>query len=219
MQGEFLCPVCRSLANSTVPAAPGESHKFWELPTGLSDSLPHSSATRAATVEQRSSFQLQYALSMLKTAGRVVSRGDSLKALPALRNRRLRPNLEPVFQVLRGMYFPGKQDIFSRSGRVSPSALMWDTLKYTVVSTEIAARCGRSSLTPRRGLNSLYSEFRSSGGFILPLLMGIIQSTRSKNLPDMLLRFRGVQLFAASICFGVSYDKCSRGALSEEGNF
>jgi len=155
---------------------------------------------------------------MLKTAATVVSRGDSLKALPVLRNRRLRPNLEPVFQVLSGMYFPGKQDIFCRSARVSPSALLWDTIKYTVVSTEIAARCGRSSLTPRRGLNSLYSEFRSSGGFILPLLLRIVQSTRSKNLPDMLLRFRGVQLFAASICSGVCYDKCFRGALSEGGN-
>lgn len=217
-QGEFLCPVCRRLANSTVPAAPVDAHKFWEQSMNLTDSLPHSSGSRGATVEGRCSFRLGYALAMLKTTATVISRGDSLQALPLQRTRRLRPNLEPVFQVLIGMYFSGKQDICSRSGRVSPSVLMWDTLKYTVVSTEIAARCGKSSLTPRTGINSLYSEFGSSGGFILPLLLRIIQSTRSKNLPDMLLRSRGVQLFAASICSGVSYDKCFRGAMREEGN-
>lgn len=216
-QGEFLCPVCRRLANSTIPAVPGDSHKLWEQPTDFTLSSVHSFGSLTASKEESGSLRLQYALSMLQAAASTVSRGEMLKALPMQRNRRIRPNIEPVCELLCEMYFPGKQDIFSRSGRVSPSVLMWATLKYSLVSTEIAARCGKSSLSARKDLSSLYDEFRSSGGFVLPLLLKIIQSTRSKNLPDLLLRFRGIQLFSASICSGITYGNCHRGAINGEG--
>ncbi|XP_021766421.1 E3 ubiquitin-protein ligase PRT6-like isoform X1 [Chenopodium quinoa] len=216
-QGEFLCPVCRRLANSTLPAVPGDSHKLWEKPTNFNISTVHPFGSLTESKKENGSLQLQYTLSILQTAASAVSRGEMLKALPMQRNRRIRPNLEPVFQLLSGMYFPDKQDTISRSGRVSPSVLMWATLKYSLISTEIAARCGKSSLGARNGLSSLYDEFNSSGGFILPLLLKIIQSTRSKNLPDLLVRFRGLQLFSESICCGLTHGKGHREGISGEG--
>ncbi|XP_074307794.1 E3 ubiquitin-protein ligase PRT6 [Silene latifolia] len=213
-QGEFLCPVCRRLANSTLPAFLEDSCKLWEQPL---DSIISSSRPLIDTVEERGSFRLSYALSMLQSAASVVSKGETLKALPVQRSRRITPNLVPVFQVLGQMYFPGKQDVVTGSARVSPSALLWDTLKYSLVSTEIAARCGKSCLAARRGIPSLYNEFRSSGGFILPLLLKTIKSARSKNFPDLFLRFRGLQHFAASICLGISYGKELGEASGREG--
>lgn len=196
---------------------PGDSHKLLVHPTDFTISSVQSFGSVTASKKENGSLRLQNALSILRTAASTVSSSEVLKALPMQRNRRMRPNLEPIFQLLSGMYFPKKQDIFSRSGRVSPSVLMWATLKYSLISTEIAARCGKSSLSSRNGLSSLYDEFKSSSGFILPLLLKIIQSTRSKNVPDLLLRFRGLQLFSASICSGIVYDKGHGEGIGEGG--
>lgn len=169
-----------------------------------------------APKEENGSLKIKYAVSIIRSAASVVSRSQTLKALPVLRNRRIKANLEPVFQSLSEMYFPGK-DLFLKSGRVSPSVLMWATLKYSLVTIEIAARSGKCSLSARKGLRSLLEEFKSSGGFILPLLLKIVQSTRSKMVPDLLLRFRGLQIFSASICSGITADQGNIGASNGEG--
>lgn len=167
-----------------------------------SDATGHStSATR------ETDFRLREAFSLLRSAADVAGRGEILKDIPVHQNGRIRPNLESMFRVLSGMYFPGKQDRISGSARVSHSMIMWDTLKYSLLSTEIAARCGRTSLTPNYGLNGLYKELNSSSGFILSLLLKIVQSTRSKNSLTVFLRLRGIQLFAESVCSGVSLDE------------
>ncbi|XP_058215168.1 E3 ubiquitin-protein ligase PRT6 [Rhododendron vialii] len=205
-QGEFLCPVCRGLANSILPALPGDAPKVFRPPmvstVNWSDATGHStSATR------ETDFRLREAFSLLRSAADVAGRGEILKDVPVHRNGRIRPNLESMFRVLSGMYFPGKQDRISGSARVNHSMIMWDTLKYSLLSTEIAARCGRTSLTPNYGLNGLYKELNSSSGFILSLLLKIVQSTRSKNSLTVFLRLRGIQLFAESVCSGVSLDE------------
>ena len=151
-------------------------------------------------------LRLQQALSLLQSAADISGRNEILKTFPMQRNGRIRPDLESVFRVLCGMYFPGKENI-SGSGRVSHSMIMWDTLKYSLISTEIAARSGKDSLTPNYSLNSLYKELKSSSGFILSLLLKIVQSTRTKNSLTLLLRLRGIQLFAESICSGISLDE------------
>ncbi|KAK9676609.1 hypothetical protein RND81_11G088300 [Saponaria officinalis] len=212
-QGEFLCPVCRRLANSTIPAFPGDSSKLLEQHLASIFSSP----TSSASAKECGLLRLPYALSMLRSAASVVVKGDALKALPMPRHLRIKRSLIPFFEVLRRMYFLGKQGVLTGSGRVSPTALMWDTLKYSLVSTEIAARCGKNCLAARAGLNSLYDEFRSYGGFILPLLLRTIRSVRSKNIPDLLLRFRGLQHFSASICSGVSHGTCYGRASGHEG--
>ncbi|XP_057527807.1 E3 ubiquitin-protein ligase PRT6 isoform X2 [Amaranthus tricolor] len=216
-EGEFTCPVCRRLANSTLPAVPDDSSNLWEKPTDSSIFSAQSSSSLNAPKEENGSLKIKYAVSILRSSASVVSRSQTLKALPVHRNRRIRANLEPVFQSLSEMYFPGK-DLFLKSGRVSPSVLMWATLKYSLVSIEIAARSGKCSLSARKGLHSLSEEFKSSGGFILPLLLKIVQSTRRKTVPDLLLRFRGLQIFSASICSGITSDQGHMGASNGEGN-
>ncbi|CAK7333877.1 unnamed protein product [Dovyalis caffra] len=122
------------------------------------------------------------------------------------KGERMWPNLDSVSRVLFKLYFPNRWDKFSGSARVNHSMIMWDTLKYSLVSMEIAARCGRTHMTPTYSLNALYKELKSSSGFTLSLLLKIVQSLRSKNPLHVLQRFRGVQLIAESFCSGVPND-------------
>ncbi|KAL5549950.1 hypothetical protein UlMin_000126 [Ulmus minor] len=199
-QGEFLCPVCRRLANSVLPALPGECHKILRQPNSSSSSLSDKSSGGTSMLHFHQGLNLlQYAAN---TAGSV----ETLKGFPLQKFERVSPNLEPVSRDLAKMYFKNKQDKLLDSLRVSPSMLMWDTLKYSLQSMEIAARCGRKALAPTYGLNSLYKELESSSGFVLFLLLKIAQSIRSKNTLHVLQRFRGTQSFAGSICSAVSID-------------
>ncbi|XP_059667816.1 E3 ubiquitin-protein ligase PRT6 [Cornus florida] len=200
-KGEFLCPVCRGLANAVLPALPGDA------------AGPLISSNREIDF-----LRLQEALSLLQSASDVVGRGEILKAFPMQRNGRIRLNIESAFRVLSGMYFPGKHDKVSGSARVSHSMIMWDTLKYSLISTEIAARCGKTSLTPNYSLETLYKELKSSSGFILSLLLKVLRSTRTKNNLTVLLRLRGIQLFAESICSGVSLDEYPSRSCRRGGN-
>lgn len=200
-QGEFLCPVCRRLANSVLPVLHGE------VPKGVGST--DTPSPLAPLNEEAYSLHLQQALDLLKSAALAVRNGEFIKAFPLQRNAKVRPNLEPVTRMLYKMYFPGKQDKFFGSSRVNQSMIMWDTLKYSLVSTEIAARCGRKSLTPVLRLNSMYRELNSSSGFILSLLLKIVKSTRSKNSLHVIQRFRGIQLLAGAICSGISLDHSS----------
>ncbi|KAM7464065.1 hypothetical protein LguiA_032186 [Lonicera macranthoides] len=202
-QGEFLCPVCRGLVNSVLPALRGDPRK--------------SAGQLVSSNRTVDSLRLQQGLSLLRSAADITGRNEILKTFPMQRNARIRPDLESVFRVLCGMYFPGKENI-SGSGRVSHSMIMWDTLKYSLISTEIAARSGRDSLTPNYGLNSLYKELKSPSGFILSLLIKIVQSTRTKNSLTLLLRLRGIQLFAKSICSGLSLDEFPSCTYRRGGN-
>ncbi|XP_052173554.1 E3 ubiquitin-protein ligase PRT6 [Diospyros lotus] len=203
-QGEFLCPVCRGLANSVLPTIPGDSFRPpMESTESLSDATGHSTSLN----REIGVIGFREALSLLRNAADVAGRSEILQAFPMHRTGRIRPNLESLFRVLSGMYFPGKQDKISGSARVNHSMILWDTLKYSLISTEIAARCGRTSLAPNHAINSLYKELNSSSGFTLSLLLKIVQSMRTKNSLSILLRLRGIQLFAESVCSGVSLDE------------
>lgn len=150
------------------------------------------------------SLRLQQAMKLLQSAANALGNDKFLKAIPLNHIDRTRPNLENFSWVLSKMYFPGKQDKLSRFSRRNHSMLMWDTLKYSLTSMEIAARCGKTSLTPNFALSSMYEELKSASGFILSLLLKLVQKTRSKNSLHVLQRFLGLQSFAESICSGVS---------------
>ncbi|KAF6137786.1 hypothetical protein GIB67_040494 [Kingdonia uniflora] len=203
-QGEFLCPICRRLANSVLPAFPSDSSKFGKQML-LSDSSPE--PTRLGI-----HFRLAQALSLLQSAANRAGSSGIQKAFAVHRNERMQPSLEPVFNLLCRMYFSERRDLFRESGRVSHSMIFWDTLKYSLISTEIAARSESTSL------EALYGELESSSGFILSLLLKVFQSTQSDNGLQVLLRFRGIQLFAGSICSGVSMDDFSTGIGSQRGS-
>ncbi|KAL5740599.1 hypothetical protein ACOSQ2_029779 [Xanthoceras sorbifolium] len=195
-QGEFLCPVCRQLANSVLPALPGEYQKVCKQSM---------ISTAGSSLVTGSSLWLQQALSLMQSAASLVGK-SGVEAFPLQKNERMPSNLEPVSRMICKMYFKNKQDKFSGSARLSPSMIMWDILKYSIMSMEIAARCEKTSTTPIYDVNALYKELKSSNGFVLSLLLKVVESTRSKNLVHVLQRFRGIQLFAESICAGVSID-------------
>ncbi|XVF08093.1 hypothetical protein REPUB_Repub06bG0196400 [Reevesia pubescens] len=215
-QGEFLCPVCRRLANSVLPAVNGTFQKAGRQPmTSTVDQVPALGSPFAPN-EASCSFLLQRGLSLLKTAAKVVGRSDFFEALSLQRKERTSRNLEPISRVLSKMYFSKKQDRFLGSPRLSHPIILWDTLKYSLISTEIAARSEKTSMATNYTLTSLYKEFKSSSEFIFSLLLKVVQNLSSTNSLHALQRFRGLQLFAESICSEVSFDYHSTRHKQEE---
>lgn len=200
-KGEFLCPVCRRLANCVLPTLPGELQKPFKQSTILSTS---SINTAPPLAELTYSLRLHLGLKLLQSAANAVGKDKFLNAIPLHHIDRTRTNLENFIRWLSKMYSPCKEEKLSRFSRLNHSMLMWDTLKYSLTSMEIAARCGKTSFTPNFALSALYEELKSSSGFILSLMLKLVQKTRSNNSLHVLQRFRGVQLFAESICSDVS---------------
>ncbi|PIN03040.1 putative ubiquitin-protein ligase of the N-recognin family [Handroanthus impetiginosus] len=213
-QGEFLCPVCRGLANSVLPAFSGNLRRVPKPHVSTSNFTGISSLSTSSDVS--GSLRLQDALSLVWRAANIAGSKQILKTLPT-GDVRIKSNLEPIIHLLCGMYYPG-QDKMLETGRLSPSLILWDTLKYSLISAEIAARSRKSSLSPNYSLDSLYKELNSSSGFILSLLLDIIQSTRTTNFQTVLLRFRGIQLFARSLCPG-AYPNESSNYSSRQGGY
>ncbi|KAK6943655.1 E3 ubiquitin-protein ligase UBR-like, C-terminal, partial [Dillenia turbinata] len=213
-QGEFLCPVCRGLANSVLPSLPGDSlikrHTLMSV-----GSSPHASGSLAIP-EKVTQLHLQEGLFLLQSSAKMVGKREIFKAYSLPQSRDVKTYLEPVICTLSGMYIPDGREKFAGSARNSRSIILWDTLRYSILSAEIAARCAKTSMTRVYNLESLYNELKSSSGFIYSLLLKIVQSIRSTNAIDVLLRFRGVKLFAESICSGISVDKISS-ETSEQG--
>ncbi|KAI3772681.1 hypothetical protein L6452_03873 [Arctium lappa] len=198
-QGEFLCPVCRGLANSVLPDLPREGAKD-SGPSKTSNLFPSDANNELSSMSKVfESLLLRQSLSLLQAAADVSGRNEFLKAFSVQRKGGMGKNLESVVHLLREMYFPGNDKI-SGSSRLSDSIIMWDTLKYSLISTEIAARSERTSSATNYGVSALYEELRSSSGFILSLLLKIVHSTRAQNSLDVLLRLRCIQQFAKSIC-------------------
>ncbi|MCL7042952.1 hypothetical protein MKW94_019196, partial [Papaver nudicaule] len=207
-QGEFLCPLCRRLANSVLPAVSNNfSNLRKEIFASRSDAGPiiGSLVTSGTNV-----FRLSLSLTLLQSTSNNIA--ESRMHITTLdRNKKMQPTLEPILNILSRMYYPDKHEKFLASGRVSHSMVLWDTLKYSLISTEIAARGVRSNMcsgseTSTSGLEVLYRELESSSGFVLSLLLHVVQNARKENLLQVLQRYRGVNLFAASICSGVSLD-------------
>nr|XP_007140317.1 hypothetical protein PHAVU_008G102100g [Phaseolus vulgaris]ESW12311.1 hypothetical protein PHAVU_008G102100g [Phaseolus vulgaris] len=203
-QGEFLCPVCRRLANCVLPTLPGELKKPLKQSIILSTGSINTAPPLAESSELTYSLRLHSGLKLLQSAANAVGKLKFLNSIPLHHIDRTRTNLENFLRVLSKMYSPCKEEKLSRFARMNHSMLMWDTLKYSLTSMEISARCGKTSFTPNYALSALYEELKSSSGFIISLMLKLVQKTRSKNSLHVLQRFRGVQLFAESICAGVS---------------
>ncbi|XP_051113912.1 E3 ubiquitin-protein ligase PRT6 isoform X2 [Andrographis paniculata] len=213
-QGQFLCPVCRGLANAVLPALPGGLRKAPQPPTISTNNLMDVSSP--STTLDDGSLCLQYALSLLRRAADIARNHGSIKALPVW-NSRIKPEMEPITRLLCGMYFPGQDKLFE-TGRASPSAILWDTLKYSLMSLEIAARSKESSLSPNYSVGALFKELNSSSGSLLSLLLDAIQSMRTTDSLTALLRYQGIQLFVRSLCHGTCPLKLSKSHSWIEGD-
>ncbi|XP_076890085.1 E3 ubiquitin-protein ligase PRT6-like [Bidens hawaiensis] len=187
-QGEFLCPVCRGLANSVLPDLSREGKKDNGQ---LKNQFLFSSDANDA-------FLLKQSLSILQAASDVSRRNEFLKLFPVRYKRGTSTNLDSVIRLLHEMYFLGDGKV-PGSNRLSDSVIMWDTLKYSLISTEIAARSERTSSVTNFSVGALYEELKSSSGFIFSLLLKIVNRTRVQNSLDVLLRFMCVNKFAKTI--------------------
>ncbi|XP_022745332.1 E3 ubiquitin-protein ligase PRT6-like isoform X2 [Durio zibethinus] len=218
-QGEFLCPVCRRLANSVLPVVNGTFQKAGRQPmTATVDPVP-ALGSPSAKNKETCPLLLQQGLSLLKIAAKVVGKPHFFEALSLQRKERTSQNLEPISRVLSKLYFSKQQDRFLGSSRLSHPMILWDTLKYSLMSTEIAARSGKTSMATNYTLTSLYKEFKSSSEFIFSLLLRVVQNLCSTNSLHALHRFSGLLLFAESICSGVSFDYHSTRHRQEGCNY
>ncbi|XP_039045643.1 E3 ubiquitin-protein ligase PRT6-like [Hibiscus syriacus] len=208
-QGEFLCPVCRRLANSVLPGVNGTFQKAGRQPmTSTVHEVP-SFGSPLAENKETTSLLLQQGLCLLKAAAKVVGRPHFLEALSLQIKESLSQNLEPISRVMSKMYCPKELDRFLGSPRLSLPIILWDTLKYSLMPTEIAARGGKTSMEANYTLTSLYKEFKSSSEFIFSLLQRVVWNLSSTNSLHALQRFRGLQPFAKSICSGIVFDNHS----------
>jgi hypothetical protein len=214
--GELLCPVCRRFANSILPASPDFSSKSLRK-TMPSVQIP-SEAPPASSWTTTSNLQFPHALWLLETAGKIVGQSKFLKALSGKVNDTTEPALDPSLRRLCMLYYRRSHNSFSASERLNPSLFLWDTLRYSVVSTEIASRGRIASYSESKScIESLRHELNSSNGFILSLLFRVAHSARNLSRLEVLLRFEGLQLLASSICSGTSGDKDLLNATKRKG--
>ncbi|RLN23509.1 hypothetical protein C2845_PM07G01520 [Panicum miliaceum] len=218
--GELLCPVCRRFANSILPASPDFSSKTLKVKPFVETLTPEVVTTTSHA--KTSNLQFPRALSLLESAGKIVGQSKFLKALSGKLNDTTEPALEPSLRRLAMLYYYRGPSGFSASEmkRLSPSLFLWDTLRYSVVSTEIASRGRmlRQSIEPKSCLESLRGELNSSSGFILSLLFRVAHSARNLNRLEVLLRFEGIQLLAGSICSCISGYKDVLNATKRKGS-
>ncbi|KAF8704993.1 hypothetical protein HU200_031244 [Digitaria exilis] len=218
--GELLCPVCRRFANSIFPASPNFSGKKLSNSKPFVESLTPDVVTTTSDVNT-SKLQFSRALSLLESAGKIVGQSRFLRALSGKINDTTEPALEPSLRRLAMLYNYRGPSGFSASERkrLFPSLFLWDTLRYSLVSTEIASR-GRvlsQSAKSKSCLESLRGELNSSSGFILSLLFRVAHSARNLNRLEVLLRFEGIQLLAGSICSCTSGYKDVLNATKRKG--
>ncbi|XP_038980097.1 E3 ubiquitin-protein ligase PRT6-like isoform X2 [Phoenix dactylifera] len=207
--GELLCPVCRRFANSILPAFPCTSNNAWrKMGISINGATPTNITSSISSDLVGGILRLPLALSILQSTSKMVGQSRFLEAYSGKPRETIEPALEPALQKLFTLYYPRSYGSLLASGRLSHSPILWDTLKYSIISTEIAARArlNMCSTGSKSCLESLYGELHSSSGFISSLLLHVAQSARSLNPHEVLLRFRGIQLLAGSICSGVSGD-------------
>ncbi|CAH8269786.1 unnamed protein product [Arabidopsis lyrata] len=198
-QGEFLCPACRRLANSVLPACPGDLCSVSKLQDGP-----------RTTDAPKPSLWLSEALCLLRSAAEVIEDGDSGKTVTLQGDGPRRKDLKFVSKKLGDFYFPKRQEKTSkRLWLPQQSIVMWDTLKYSLISLEIGARCAKNSMLPVYSIDSMYEEFKTSTGIILSLLLRVVQSTKTKNAIHVRQRFVGMKHLAESICYGISSSSSS----------
>ncbi|XP_010452066.1 PREDICTED: E3 ubiquitin-protein ligase PRT6 isoform X2 [Camelina sativa] len=200
--GEFLCPACRRLANSVLPACPGDLCSV----SKLQDSPP----TRLGRLDaQKPSLRFSEALCLLRTAAEVIEDGDSGKTGSLQGDGPRRKDLDSISNKLWDFYYSKQQEKPSETPWLPQSIYMWDTLKYSLISMEIVTRCAKNSLLPVYSIDSLYEEFRTSTGTVLSVLLRVVQSTRTKNAIHVRQRFMGMKHLAESICSGISSSSSS----------
>uniref|UniRef100_A0A7I4DB25 E3 ubiquitin-protein ligase n=1 Tax=Physcomitrium patens TaxID=3218 RepID=A0A7I4DB25_PHYPA len=206
--GEFLCPVCRRLANAILPVLPGQ--------TGLSSSFKAPSVAQLSPSVSSSSaiLQVDHALRLLVKAEELVSRSEFRKVADPQLPQNVNVVLEDLAKRLYGLFYAEKGLFISPSsvqGHVHQGLLLWNVFKYSLISAELAARSQKFLEGTGNSLIALVEMGESSHGSVLPLLLHAAKATQSQSRQAVLLRARGMQLSLDTIVNGVSRDMHSNG--------
>ncbi|KAF3778894.1 E3 ubiquitin-protein ligase [Nymphaea thermarum] len=180
-----------------------------EKPVMLFKSQPSSVASSTSSALGNYMIMIPEALSLLQGTEKMVRRSGYRNVSTRL-DETSKPTLQPLLQTLFRLYFPDRGNALLTSGRVNHSLILWDVLRYSLISTEIAARHGKSNSGSRP--RALIKEIDSTTGFVMSLLLQVAQINYNQNHVQVLLRFRGMQLFSQSISSGVSLDEFSEGS-------
>lgn len=219
-QGEFLCPVCRRLANSVLPVLPhGPAADIYS--EHVIPAKPHMLSSEESLLASSSdwqSLQLQQALSLLQNAEELSGKRRYRKTVSWQFPESTKVVFEALFHKLCTMYFRGKGIVKPASGRINQSLIFWDVFRYSLLSAELAARSSKSDAIARSsgaGLEALYKAVNCSEDSVLSLLMQAAEATQSQNRLTVLLRARGMQLLVGSISCCASRDAFSENSLTE----
>ncbi|CAM8910449.1 unnamed protein product [Rhodiola kirilowii] len=210
-QGEFLCPVCRLLANSALPqCSPKEKQQQTVTASGSFSTIGHSKISKDKL------FHIRQALVLLHTIALKVSSSKTLESFADKQNEIVKLKFSPLLLALKAMYLGSSEDECSTLALGSHSAIMWDALKYSLIATEIGARSSVTSLSPSYGLDSLFAGARSAvDDLCLSVFLEASEIKRMENPTGALLRFKGIQWFAKSVCLGHP-EKGSPSSTSEQ---
>ncbi|XP_024387527.1 E3 ubiquitin-protein ligase PRT6 isoform X2 [Physcomitrium patens] len=201
--GEFLCPVCRRLANAILPVLPGQ--------TGLNSSFisPSVAQLSSGVSSSTASLQVDHALRLLVKAEELVSRSEFRKVADPQLPYNVKVVLEDLAKRLCGLFYSEK-DLFtslsSIQGHVHQGLLLWNVFRYSLMSSELASRSQKLSENNGNGLMALIEMSEASHGSVLPLLLHAAKATQSQSRLSVLLRARGMQLLVDSIVNGISRD-------------
>ncbi|KAG0593011.1 hypothetical protein KC19_1G298000 [Ceratodon purpureus] len=215
--GEFLCPVCRRLANAILPVLPGQ--------TGLNSTFKSPSVHQltSGVSSSPSLLQVDHALRLLVKAEELVSRSEFRKVSDPQLPDTVKVVLEDLSKRLYGLFYTEK-DLFTSpsavQGHVHQGLLLWDVFRYSLMAAELAARSQKVSVNTDNGLMALLEMGEASHGSVLPLLLHAAKATQSQSRQAVLLRARGMQLLLDSIVNGISRDKHANGIPRDlHGNY
>lgn len=209
LQGEFLCPVCRRLANSVLPVLPGH--------TGLNCPLKTTSIPQLdllGTSGSPAALQLEHAMRLLVKAEELVSKSGFRQVADPQLPDTVKGVLKDLAKRLCGLFYPEKDPSTSMiHGRVHQGLLLWDVFRYSLMSAELAARSHKFTENIDDDLVALVNVGDATHGSVLPLLLRAAKATQSQSRQAVLLRARGMQLLLDSIANGISRDLFAEKAL------
>eukprot|EP00850_Spirogloea_muscicola_P017096 SM000143S00761 [mRNA] locus=s143:215929:225527:- [translate_table: standard] len=215
VEGEYLCPMCRRLANATLPLVPigcSEGTRQYQSRAHVSQAqeklmvpqCPAEPSTDSVTID------IQQDLAAVRSwEGACCS--DSCLSSPGLpAGNNLKDAMEAFTMRLAHLARPNDDSWTSlMEGRDNQGLLLWEALAYTVSAAELATRSqlGTSmEFDPRHALEKVLKRLgkvtEEEGSSILPALARLASRQKNHSIQALRLRARGMQLLVGSIVHG-----------------
>eukprot|EP00250_Pteridium_aquilinum_P003618 c13921_g1_i1 orf=503-7018(-) len=212
-QGEFLCPVCRRLANSVLPYI-SETSSPHAVGEEQATSVANGPQSPPGAFPLGLVSQVPQAMHLLCNAEELAWLSGFRKAVSRPLSKTLKSTFDSLFWRLYGLYFTGRESNSRHNcNRVSQSLLLWNVFRYTIISVELASRTREDALM-LNSENNIQALWKSTEkGCVLPVLLRAAKAIQNQNRQSLLLRARGMQLLVGSVCFGVSKDSMAEPSM------